>query len=276
MKHNLKIHATPEREERKSAHKPPLKSQATATHELPNLNQANIENLSREDILALQQTYGNQAVARLLEQRQGGNGDYLRDSQGQRQDIPEDEEFAFPGPRSASARESYTQPQYAANQRALAAQRAAPPASASGNVGDAVDLDGEAMYGWDRAISWRDVARVVEGVLPTQSSETEEMPRIVIFSGTHGTEQGDLVNDATSRGFVAEDQATADIVNEGESGIQVEVVDVVNSYRTMDELLAVYNMTDYIRILGWCYSRRSYGLGDLILSNWWPAPDSLP
>ena len=259
MKYGMKIKTKPEREEKQNGHKPPRHSHDTATKDLANLSNQEIENMSREDILSLQQTYGNRAVNQLLAQRQG----------------EEEDEQDYPGPRSASAREASLEQQISSERNYSSAQRAAPAPSASGNVGDAVDLDGEAMYGWDRAISWRDVARVVEGVLPTQTSEDEEMPKIVIFSGTHGNEQGDLVNDSTSRGFVAEDQATAQIVNEGGYGIQVEVVDVVTTYRTMDELLAVYDMTDYIRILGWCYSKRSYGLGDLILSNWWPAPDNL-
>ena len=95
------------------------------------------------------------------------------------------------------------------------------------------------MYGWTRVITWRDVARVVNAVIPTASSD-EEMPRIVLFSGTHGDELGHLVNDAASRGFVTEDQNTADNVMADNEGVQIEVVDVVTSYGTKDELTSIY------------------------------------
>jgi len=69
MKHDAKIHVQPERDEKLKGQKPPIQSQKTATPNLANLTQNGIQNLSRDDILALQQTIGNRAVARLMAQR---------------------------------------------------------------------------------------------------------------------------------------------------------------------------------------------------------------
>jgi hypothetical protein len=292
MKQHANTAVRPELEEKKSGQKSSNQSQQTTVPDLANFSQTDIRNLSREDILSLQQTYGNRVVTRLLEQRLGNDGSYIDNHGSQRQDEPEDEkdekeklipgkrssyaredELTYPGPRSAGARGVGVQQRGAAEMRASTAQRASPSSSATGNIGDAIDLDGEAMYGWTRSIDWSDVERVVRGVIPTASSE-EEMPRIVIFSGTHGDEEGHLVNDADSRNFVNEDQTTANDVMNDNPGVQVEVVDVVNRYRTKSDLTSIYGYTDYIRILGWCYSSLSYALGDTITSNWWPAPDN--
>jgi hypothetical protein len=295
MKQHANTKIRPELEEKQNGQKSPDHSQQTAAPDLATLSRTDIQNLSREDILTLQQTYGNRAVTRLLEQRLGNNGGYFDSQESQRPEEEEeppvsavdqeedkvpgprstdarDDELTYPGPRSAAARGVGVQQRSVAGMRAPTAQRASPSSSATGNIGDAIDVDGEAMYGWTRTISWVDVARVVRGVIPTASSD-EEMPRIVIFSGTQGDEEGHLVNDATSRGFVNEDQATANDVMNDNPGVQVEVVDVVTQYRTKGDLTSIYGYTDYIRILGWCYSALSYALGDTITSNWWPAPD---
>ena len=286
MKQNAKTQVQTESDEKQQGEKSPEQAQHTSAPDLAALSQTDVRDLSREDILTLQQTYGNRAVARLLEQ-QGQNGGRIDGSLIQRQGEEEEEApvpgprsaparedvLDYPGPRSAAAREAGIQPQVSADRSSAPVQRASPSSSATGAVGDAIDVDGEAMYGWTRVITWRDVARVVNAVIPTASSD-EEMPRIVIFSGTHGDELGHLVNDAASRGFVTEDQTTADNVMAENEGVQIEVVDVVTSYGTKDELTSIYGYTDYIRILGWCYSARSYWLGDSITSNWWAEPDA--
>ena len=182
----------------------------------------------------------------------------------------------YPGPRTRTSQENGGQQRGSSERSSAPGQRAAPSMSATGELGDAIDLDGEALYGWNRTITADDVATVVNGVVPTMSSEEEtEFPRIVIFSGTHGNTAGHLVNDATSRGFVGEDQATANAVMAANPGVRVEVIDVVTSYTEKEDVTSIYGMDDYIRILGWCYSSRSYGLGDNIKSNWWADPDSL-
>ena len=213
----------------------------------------------------MQRYLGNRAVARTMAQREGV--DQL-EYPGPRIQRVEEEELEYPGPR----RESGVQQRGGSELSSSPTQRASPSSSATNMFGDATDLDGNAMYGWDRTINASDVATVVNGVIPTMSSE-EQMPPVVIFSGTHGNEQGHLVNDAISRGFVAEDQATANAVNAANPGVQVEVIDVTPFNK--GEFRAIYGMTNFIRILGWCFSGRSYGLGDTIKSNWWPSPDSL-
>jgi hypothetical protein len=266
MERNVKSHVQPEYIEKQKKHKSPVQSQKTATPDPANLTRNDLRHMSPADIVRLSGIIGNRAVARLMTQRQEEE-----EEPAQRQD---EDELDLPGPRTKPPRE-YSAPQRSSTGlRSASPQRAAPHSSATGNIGDAVDLDGEALYGWDRSISWRDVSNVVNGVIPTMSSE-EAMPRVVIFSGTHGNRRGHLVNNATSRGFVAEDQATANAVMRANPGVEVEVIDVVNSYTTKDQLTRVYGMTDYIRILGWCYSQRSYNLGDAIKSNWWAAPDNL-
>ena len=302
MERNARIHVQPEHIKKQKEHKSPIHSRQTTTPNLANLTREDLRNLSRDDVVRLGGIIGNRAVSRLMAQRQEeeeevqaspmqrqaeeGEEEEVLASPAQRQeedelDYPgprtqrqEEEEEEIPGPRTKLMRENVTQQRDGTGTRSPSSQRAAPHSSATGNIGDAVDLDGEALYGWDRTISWRDVSNVVNGVIPTMSSE-EGMPRIVIFSGTLGNRRGHLVNNATSRGFVAEDQATANAVMRANPGVEVEVIDVVNSYTTKDQLTRVYGMTDYIRILGWCYSQRSYNLGDAIKSNWWAAPDNL-
>ena len=258
-------------------------------------------------LLHLQRSYGNAYVQRLVRNsniqteltdktsgdKQESEADKVDEkvvrttsSQVQRQ---EEEELEYPGPRSkyeredvldypgsrtAPLRENMAQERRGSGLSLSTAQRAAPHSSATGGIGDAVNLDGEAMYGWDRTITASDVETVVNGVVPTVSSD-EEMPRIVIYSGTHGNEAGHLVNDATSRGFVAEDQATASAASSADPQVQAEVIDVVTGYPAKSDLTANYGRTNYIRILAWCFSKRSYDLSNGIKSNWWQAPDNL-
>lgn len=261
-------------------------------------------------LLHLQRSYGNAYVQRLV--RNSNNQTILTDisssekreiedgridekfartidfTQVQRQDIPEEEELQMmrdlrrqedeeiiPGARMKPLRENVEQQRDSSGRSVSSNHRASPSSSATGNIGDATDLDGQGLYGWNRVTYDTDIATVVNGVIPTQSSE-EEMPRIVIFTGTHGTDPGGhLLNDEESREFVNEDQATANAVMAANPGVEVEVIDVVNTFGSKSELTSIYGMTDYIRILGWCFSQRSYGLGNSIKSNWWPAPDNL-
>jgi hypothetical protein len=265
----------------------------------------------QEYIMRLNNTYGNRYVQRLMKsvdgqaqrqevpeeeeellqpkrdvQRQEEEEEVLMKPNRQRQ---EEEELEYPGPRSKYAREDVldypgsrmaplrtitTQERSGSELSYSTAQRAAPHSSATGSIGDAVNLDGEALYGWDRTITGRDVETVVNGVVPTMSSE-EPMPRIIIYSGTHGNTVGHLINDARSRGFVAEDQATASAASAADPQVEAEVIDVVTGYPAKSDLTANYGRTNYIRILAWCYSKRSYELSDGIKSNWWQAPDRL-
>ena len=247
----------------------------------------------REFMMRLHQTYGNRYVQRLMESMAvqakptvsspddiyEKKGDQVAEKavgaisspQVQRQD---EDELDYPGPRMAPLREKVAQERGSSERSFSPAQRASPSSSATGNIGDAIDLDGQALYGWNRAINAADVETVVNGVVPTMTSD-EEMPRIVMFSGTHGNEAGHLVNDAISRGFVDEDQATANAANAADPQVQAEVIDVVNSYPTKADLTANYGRTNYIRILAWCFSKQSYDLGNGIKSNWWAAPDNL-
>lgn len=269
MSYHANIHVQPECEKQKE-NAPQVQSQKTSNHGLNNFTNADLQYVPPADILTLQRTIGNRTVAGLMQQREEENVQKYSGSWMHRED---EDELQYPGPRSTMV-ENNIQTRGVSGPSSSPAHRASPSSSATGHIGDATDLDGEALYGWDRPISGTDVATVVNGVIPTISSE-EEMPRIVIFSGTHGNAHGNLINDATSRGFVAEDQATANTVNAANPGIEVEVIDVVESYREKSDLTAVYGMKNYIRILGWCYSKRSYGLGDSIKSNWWPAPDNI-
>lgn len=256
MGRGAKIHAQPEQDKKQPGHKSPTQPKKTETPSPANLSNEDFRHLSADDIIRLGGVIGNRAVARLMGQRQ------------------EDDELEYPGPRTKKLREDTMQQRGGVGRSTESTQRASPHSSATGKIGDAINVDGQALYGWNRTISWRDVATVVNGVVPTVSSE-EEMPRVVIFSGTHGNRRGHLVNNAASRGFVAEDQATANAVMAANPGVEVEVIDVVNSYTNKGQLTRVYGMTNYIRVLGWCYSSASHGLGDSIKSNWWPAPDNL-
>lgn len=238
-------------------------------------------------LLHLQRSYGNAYVQHLL---RNSNLRTMNFPEVQRQEFPEEEEElqmaasrvqrqedeeVIPGARMKPTRENIARQRGSSERSASSTHRASPSSSATGNIGDAVDLDGQGLYGWNRVTYDTDIATVVNGIIPTQSSE-EEMPRIVIFSGTHGTDPGGhLLNDEDSREFVGEDQATANAVMAANPGVEVEVIDVVNTFGSKGELTSVYGMTDYIRILGWCFSQRSYGLGSSIKSNWWPEPDNL-
>ena len=262
MTHNAKIHAQLEHDEKLKGQKPPIQSQKTATPNLANLTQNGIQNLSRDDILALQQTIGNRAVARLMAQRERVGEEVIEGPRIQREGEEEEE---IPGPRMKPLREDAVQQRGGDRGVKMGNTRVA----GLNDIGDAYNVDGEGMYGWDRPMSASDVANVVTNLIPNTSSvDQEETPRIIIFSGTHGTSTGNLVNTGAGS-FVGEDQATANQAMADSPGVQVEVIDV-NNYSKAD-LLSVYGMTDYIRILAWCYSKRSHALGDAITANWWPS-----
>jgi hypothetical protein len=261
MRRKVKLHAQSDFEEKKKGAKAPVRSLQTATAAYRASPTANgLRELSPMNMTMLQRTVGNRAVTDMISRREG-----------------EEDELSYPGPRGGREAETEDELDYPGprgSERGGGSERAAPAPSATGAIGDAADLDGQALYGWDRTIRASDVARVVNGVIPTVSEENSTPTRIVIFSGTHGNTKGHLVNDATSRGFVGEDQATANTAN-ALPGVQVEVIDVVNSYSKKSQLLSAYKAQNYIRILGWCYSGRSHGLGKKIKSNWWKWPNKL-
>ena len=269
MTRDAKIHVQPERNEKLIGQKPPIQSQKIATPNLANLTQNGIQKLSRDDILALQQTIGNRAVARLMAQRERVGEEVIEGPRIQREGEEEEE---IPGPRMKPLREDAVQHRGGTELRSSPDQRGLVLVGANSGL---FDLDGEGLYGWDGPIGASDVADVVTNLIPDQSEEDIDEPeRIVIYSGTHGIETGNLYNAPDAGSFVGEDQATANSVMADNPGVEIEVVDV-NSYTSKDELTSVYGMTNYIRILAWCYSIRSYHLGDAIKSNWWPEPDAV-
>jgi len=134
----------------------------------------------------------------------------------------------------------------------------------------AINLDGEGLYGWDRTIGKDDVAVVLNNLVTNQAS-TAKGKTIGIYSGTHGGDKGNLHNIGAAR-FVGEDQATANTAMADNPGTKIEVTDVT-TYKTKDQLTSVFGMTNYTRILAWCYSKRSHDNRETLKSNWWPAPD---
>jgi hypothetical protein len=287
MKEEAKSNIQPEREENQPGFESQIQTQEAAFPIPPNPNQTGIQNLTREEIIALQQTVGNRAVTRLLTQHQGDDGGRVDDPQSLRQDIPEDEQYAFPGPRSSNAREEiveYPGPRSMSAREATVKQQGGyQPGSALAyrgvkmgglkSVGDAHHL-GDGLFGWDRAMSASDVRSLLTGLVSNQSSAIEGKP-IYILSGTHGTEDGDLVNTGAG-GFVGEDQATADEITsdpDTPEGTKIEVVDV--NIFSKKEVTTFFGMSEWIRILAWCYSERSYKRSEDLKSNWWPTPDKL-
>lgn len=253
MKKGAKTHAQSERAEKQKGHQPKNQSQVTASYDLSNLAQTGSQQLSPDNVLALQQTIGNRAVERLLEHR------------------PDEDELAFPGPRTISLREYGGRQRGGSDLRSSTSQRGF---KLVGDFGDAVDLDGDGLYGWDREIGASDVATVVNALIAGQSSdESKETERVFIYSGTHGTETGNLV-DIGASGFIGEDQATAEKANKNGKGLKFEVVDV-HAYGSREALARVFGNKNYKRILGWCFSKRSYKNRKTLKSNWWPEPDKL-
>ena len=124
-------------------------------------------------------------------------------------------------------------------------------------------------------MSASDVDSVVRDLVTTQADAVKGN-NIVIYSGTHGTSTGNLVNTGAGA-FVGEDQATANAVTAdpgAPEGTSISVVDV--NTLSKDQLVNIMdNTTDHVRILAWCYSARSWVNSTSIKSNWWPAPDNL-
>ena len=197
MKHP-KTQVQPESTEKQKGHKPPIQSQKTTTPNLTDLSQTGLQHLSPADILALQRTIGNRAVARLMAQRERGEELEYPGPRSQREGEEEEEDeqtypgprskragedvLEYPGPRMKSLRENGVQQRGVTGLSSSPAQRASPASSASGEIGDAIDVDGQAMYGWTRSIDWSDVETVVNGVIPTMSEEGDTEPvRIVIY-----------------------------------------------------------------------------------------------
>ena len=101
MEHEAKSNVQPEREEYQKEQEPQVQSQISASHDLPDISQDGIRNLTREDVVALQQTIGNRAVVRILSQRQ--DGEDVVGSPIHREG--EEDEQDYPGPRSSPLRE---------------------------------------------------------------------------------------------------------------------------------------------------------------------------
>ena len=179
MEHDAKIRVQPEHIKKQKENRPAVQSQKPANPNLANLTRTELQQMSPADVIRLSGIIGNQAVGRLMAQRQA-----------------EEEEEVVQGARTKRLREDDSPQRGGSEPRSSTAQRASPSSSATGEIGDAVNLDGEGLFGWDRVTYASDIATVVNGLIPTMSSQ-EEMPRIVIFSGTHGTDPGGhLVNDA--------------------------------------------------------------------------------
>jgi hypothetical protein len=276
MKHDAKVNVRPESTEKQQGHKPPIQSQETVTSNLANLTQTGLQHLSPADLVRLRGTIGNRAVARLMAQRQISYPDVSREGE-------EDEDFEGPrirregeededieGPREKLLREDAVQSRGGVDLRSSPGLRGS-RVSGLASVGDASNVDGQGMYGWDRPMSATDVANVVNDLVTNQSSLIQGKT-IYIFSGTHGTSTGNLVNTGAA-GFVGEDQATANTVMAANPGTQIEVIDVPNTYTTKAALTPVFTSTAYVRILAWCYSNRSYNNSATLKANFWPAPD---
>ncbi len=253
MKHDAKIHARPENTEKQQAHKPPIQTQENTIPDVENLTQTGFQHLSPAELVRLNGMVGNRTVARLMAQRQ------------------EEDEGEFEGPRTKPSREDAEQRRDATEQNPSPAQRAL--VLESSGIGDAINVDGQGCYAWDRPMAAEDVEAVVSALLSNQSDPNQQT-RIYIFSGTHGTDTGHLVNTGAA-GFVGEDQTTANDAMANNPGAQIEVIDVPNSYPTKASLTPAFTSTSYIRILAWCYSNRSYNNSAGLKSNWWPEPDNI-
>jgi len=267
MKHDAKIHAQPERDEKTSTLKPPVPPEKTAKSGIVNLDQNDLQDLSPDDILDLQRTIGNKAVARLMALRGGAVSEISNDSQDHREG--EQDELAYPGPRTKTLSKDTVQGQGGADQRYAPDQRGLVIVPAASG---AVNLDGEGLYGWYRSTDAWDVVDLMENLV-TDEESSESDNTIWIYSGTHGLPNGDLGVDEESPDFVNQDQQIANHFMAEYPGTDVEVFDV--STFSKDELMWTFGMTDTIRILAWCFSAQSYGLGESIKSTWWPEPDHL-
>jgi hypothetical protein len=258
MKHDAKVHVQTETTEKQQGHKPATQSKETATPDLANLTNTDLQHLTPAAVARLSELIGNRAVARLMAQRQEEEEEEIEGPRTQRQ---EDEEEEVVGPRMKQRREG-----------AASRQGGSRVAGLASTIGDAFNVDGQGCYGWDRPMSATDVEDVVNDLLTTQSTFTENK-RIVIFSGHHGAASGNLVGPVPS--FYAEDQATATNAMSTYPGSQIEVIDDPSSYPTKAAMSPAFNSTAYIRILAWCYSKRSYNNQATLKANWWPEPDHI-
>jgi hypothetical protein len=230
-----------------------------------------------------------------LTQYQGEDGGRENGLESQRQDIPEEEPVAaqdedpleykgprsaavrqdgldYPGPRSMSSREARVQQQDGYQPGPASTHRGVKMGGLK-SVGDAHHL-GDSLFGWDRTMSGSDVRDLLTGLVSNQASAIKDKP-IYILSGTHGTEDGDLVNTGAG-GFVGEDEATAAEISsdpDTPEGTKIQVVDV--NIFSKKEVTTFFGMSEWIRILAWCYSERSYKNSEELKSNWWPEPDKL-
>jgi hypothetical protein len=293
MKHDTKVHVRPESSEKQPGHKLPVQSQETAAPSLASLTQSGLQHLSPADFARLSRTYGNRVVERLLAQRGIPDPDVRQEEEEEVIPGPrnrqEEEEETIPGPRNRRQevpeeeevqtttqvkrlREDSTQRRGSDERMSSPGQRGSRVAGLAATIGDASNLDGQGCYGWDRPMSASDVEDVVNDLLTSQSIFTENQ-KIVIFSGHHGTETGNLVGPVPE--FYAEDQATAANAMSTYPGSQVEVIDDPSAYPTKAAMSPAFNTTSVIRILAWCFSKRSYGKQATLKANWWPEPDHI-
>jgi hypothetical protein len=285
MRHNVKLQTQSEETEKQPGHKPLVQSHEPETANLANLTQTGIQHLSPAAVVRLSRKIGNRAMAHLMAQRHISYPEVQRDAEEvespriQRdegdddQGGNDDQEESVPGPRTKALRGAVVQERGATGLRSSLGQRGTRVSGLAASIGDAVNLDGEGCYGWDRAIVAADVSAVVDGVLKNQSSASTTGPRIVIFSGHHGSEKGNLVGPVPQ--FLAEDQATAAAATSNNPGSQIEVIDDPSTYSTKASMLPAFTSTGYIRILAWCFSKRSYNNQATLKANWWPEPDHI-
>ena len=275
MKHDTKVHVQPQSNKKHQGHQHPIQSKETATNDLANLTKTESQQLQQDDVVRLSGMVGNREVARLMAQRQEDEEDEEAEVQRSRRQEEEEDEETFEGPRTKLLREDTVQQRGGAGLRSSPGQRAL-RVDGLASVGDATNVDGQGLYGWNRPMSAADVRSLVTNLVSSQSSAISGNT-IFIFSGTHGTRRGNLVNTGAA-GFVGEDQATANSVMGNPTtpaGTQIEVIDVPGTYTTKPPLTSMFGMTNYIRILAWCYSTRSYNNSANIKSNWWKAPDHI-
>lgn len=253
MKHDAKVNVQPENTAKQQVRKHPVKSQEIASPDLANLTQTGLQHLPADDVVRWSEMVGNREVTRLMTQRQD-----------------EEEDETIPGPRMKSPRENAGQLRSGAGLEVSPDQRGLE--LETGNIGDAFNLDGQGCYGWDRTMSADDVANVVNALLGNQSSDNPGK-NIYIFSGHHGTERGNLVGPVPE--FFAEDQATATNAMSNNPGTQIEVIDDPSTYPSKASMVPAFNSTGVIRILAWCFSKRSYDNQGNLKANWWPEPDHI-
>ena len=286
MKYNTKVPAQLERIEKQNEHHSLMPQSHVAAPDaanlppgevqrlLANFNPGGLQRMTPTDMIRLSSLVGNQAVARMLDrsgssqstvQRDDPEEDLLQRRQDRRDEG--DEEDLFGGSRIQGQREDTVMED--AGARSASADRA----PVLDSVSDSINVDGQGLFTWNREMYASDVANVLNDITTNQSEVVAQEP-ILIFSGTHGNEAGNLVSTGAA-GFVGEDQATAnDVMNNAPESF-ITVFDVPNDFGTKADLTSIFGMTDYIRILAWCYSNRSYNNSDTLKANFWPEPDNL-